>query len=127
MTRLLAHLAVVFATALLAIGCEDRELQRHAAEMTGGDPARGRDAMARYGCVTCHNIPGVTGAQGLVGPPLNRMASRSFVGGVLQNTPENMIKFIQHPRQVVTRSAMPDLNVTDEDGRDMAAYLYTLR
>jgi cytochrome c2 len=83
--------------------------------------------MARYGCVTCHNIPGVSGAQGLVGPPLNRMASRSFVGGVLENTPANMIKFIQHPRQVVARSAMPDLNVTDEDGRDMAAYLYTLR
>ena len=112
---------------VVAFGCEDRDAQREAAEMTGGDPKHGREVMAHYGCVTCHRIPGVTGAQGLVGPPLDRMASRSFVGGVLQNTPENMIRFIQHPRQVVQHSAMPDLNVTDSDGRDIAAYLYTLR
>jgi cytochrome c2 len=127
MKHRLIHVALVLVVGLLALGCEDRELERHAAQMTGGNPARGREVMARYGCVTCHNIPGVSGAQGLVGPPLDRMANRSYVGGVLENTPANMIKFIQHPRQVVQRSAMPDLNVTDADGRDIAAYLYTLR
>src|SRR5690242_15859381 len=109
-------LSISFAASMLLIalaGCEDRDADRRAADLTGGDPIRGRQTMTRYGCATCHSIPGVAGPQGLVGPPLDRMGSRGYVGGVLENNPANMIHFIQHPRQVVQRSAMPDLNVTD--------------
>ena len=38
---------------------------------------------------------------------------------------DNLIKWIQHPRQVVPNTAMPDLGVTRAEARDMAAYLYS--
>ncbi len=100
---------------------------RSAAELTGGDPARGRVLMRSYGCQSCHTIPGVTGANGLVGPPLTGMASRSYVAGVLVNTPDNLIRWILDPRAVDPLTAMPNVGVSPADARHIAAYLYTLR
>ena len=122
----------LLAAALLLIGAACgggmSEAERAAAEMTGGgDPARGRAAIERYGCGTCHTIPGVRGAEALVGPPLAQVASRAYVGGVLTNSPENMIRWIQDPRAVDQLTAMPTLGVTDQDARDIASYLYTLK
>lgn len=95
--------------------------------MTGGDVQRGRLAIRQYGCQTCHLIPGVTGADALVGPPLSGIASRKYLAGVLPNTPQHMMEWLRHPQQVEPLSAMPDLGVTEGDARDIAAYLYTLR
>ena len=98
-----------------------------ASRMTGGDPERGRQVMRQYGCPACHTIPGVPGAAAVVGPPLTAMARRSFVAGHLPNTPENLIRWIRHPQQTHRPTAMPELGVTEDDGRHIAAYLYTLR
>lgn len=95
--------------------------------MTGGDPARGELAIRQYGCSACHTIPGVEGAKALVGPTLDRVASRLYIGGVMPNTPDNMIRWIQDPQGVDRLTAMPNLSVTDSDARDIAGYLYTLR
>jgi cytochrome c len=95
--------------------------------MTGGDPHRGRAAISRYGCSACHTIPGVQGATALVGPPLDRIASRSYIAGVLPNSPDNMIRWIQNPPGVDRMTAMPNLGVTEGDARDIASYLYTLK
>src|ERR1044071_2847320 len=67
----------------LALTSCNQNTEREAAAMTGGNPARGREAISRYGCSTCHTIPGVNGAQGLVGPPLTQIASRSYIAGVM--------------------------------------------
>ena len=83
--------------------------------------------MRVYGCVACHDIPGVPGANGLVGPPLAGISSRSYIGGVLENTPDNMIRWLLDPRAVDSLTAMPDVGLTDADARHVAAYLYTLR
>jgi cytochrome c1 len=91
------------------------------------DAARGRKAIDQYACVTCHAIPGIVGPNAPVGPPLARIGTRGFVGGVLPNTPENMVRWLRHPQAVNPRSAMPDLGVTERDARDIAAYLSTLR
>src|ERR1044071_1175195 len=121
-------LAASLLLALAACGGRASESEQAAAEMTGGgNPARGRAAIERYGCGTCHTIPGVRGADALVGPPLSQVASRSYVGGVLTNSPENMIRWIQDPRAVDGLTAMPTLGVTDQDARDIASYLYTLK
>ena len=64
---------------------------------------------------------------GEVGPPLDRIAGRYYLAGHLQNTPANMVRWIQHPQQVEKGTAMPEMGVTDSDARDIAAYLYTLR
>jgi cytochrome c len=96
----------------------------HPAPDAGGDAQRGADALRRYGCGACHRIPGIAGADGNVGPPLERVARRVYLAGVLANTPENMIRWIQAPQQIAPRTAMPDMQVTAGDARDIATYLY---
>jgi cytochrome c1 len=117
-------LAVV--AALAGPGCRDQAVQA-ARGLTGGEPARGRAALRKYGCSSCHTIPGVRGADGLVGPPLTKMGARVYLAGDLPNTPENLVRWVRHPQDVRRPNAMPDMGVTEEDGRDIAAYLYTLR
>ncbi len=80
-----------------------------------------------YGCGSCHIIPGISGAAGLAGPPLSGIASRIYIAGVLQNTPENMMRWIENPKTVDEKTVMPNLGVTPADAADIAGYLYTLR
>ncbi|HEY0526529.1 MAG TPA: c-type cytochrome [Stellaceae bacterium] len=101
--------------------------EQEAQGLTGGDVKRGRTAIRNYGCGTCHTIPGVAEARGLVGPPLDHLANRVYIAGVLTNTPENLIDWIQQPRRVDRQTAMPNVGVTEDDARDIAAYLYTLK
>lgn len=93
----------------------------------GGDPERGRLLLRQFGCGACHRIPGVASAQGHVGPPLEGVARRVYLAGVLPNTPQNMVRWIQAPQAFHPRTAMPDMQVGDAHARDMVAYLYTLR
>ena len=92
-----------------------------------GDAAAGRRAMDQYACATCHVIPGITGATRQVGPPLKGMATRSYIAGVLENTGDNMVRWLMFPTRVSPATAMPDLGVTEQDARDMAAYIATLK
>ncbi len=94
--------------------------------MPGGDVARGELLLRDYGCHTCHVIPGVAGADSRVGPPLTAWAKRHYIAGTLTNTPENLIEWLQYPQRVEPGTAMPDMAVTEQDARDMGAYLYTL-
>jgi putative membrane protein len=117
--------------ALSAASCTP-ELQydnarRVAYQITGGDADRGRHAIERYGCGTCHTIPGIRAAKAMVGPPLDRIASRTYIAGVITNTPENMRRWIKDPPGVDKLTAMPNLGVSDNEVMDIVAYLYTLR
>ncbi len=97
---------------------------------SSGDPPsakRGAQAINQYACVTCHEIPGIVGANAPVGPPLKGIASRVMLGGVLPNSPANMVLWLRAPQQVAPLTAMPDLRVTERDARDIAAYLATLK
>lgn len=96
------------------------------AETMSGDVEAGKRALDQYLCATCHRIPGVVGANRHVGPPLNGIATRGYIAGVLSNTPENMVRWIRYPQQVDPLSAMPNLGVSEQDARDIAAYLSTL-
>jgi cytochrome c len=102
-------------------------LQDRVAAMTGGDAGRGRSAIQKRPCGGCHQIPGVPGAQGSVGPPLTAFARRGYVAGRLSNTPDNLIRFLENPHAVDPESAMPPMGINEPEARDMAAYLYTLR
>jgi cytochrome c len=121
-------LLLLSACALTLGACENDADNRAATAMTGGgDPHRGKSAITAYGCGTCHTVPGVRGADALVGPPLTSMAERGFIGGVMKNTPANMIRWIQDPPAVDPMTAMPKLHVSEADARDIASYLYTLK
>jgi cytochrome c1 len=125
MTRTSALLALL----LVAAGCgfaTRGERDDYAARITGGDPGRGTLAIGRLGCAACHTIPGAPGDAN-VGPPLDRVGSRVYLAGVQLNTPQNMARWLKDPPAVDPKTAMPNVGATDDEVRDISAYLYTLR
>jgi cytochrome c2 len=124
---MLRHFYLLAATiAVCTVGCRS-SLFREAAELTGGDPGRGRAALERYGCTNCHTVSGLDGAIGRNGPALDGVASRNRLAGGLENTPENMIRWIRDPRSIDRYTSMPNLSLSPEEARDIAAFLYTLK
>ena len=119
-------LAIACSLALSLVGCgPDRAgVSRFS---TAGDPARGRLLVRAYGCHTCHEIPGVPGGHGRVGPPLGGIGGRVALAGKLQNTPDNLITWIRNPQDIAPGTVMPDMGVSERDARDLAAYLLTTR
>ena len=90
-------LLLMVAISLAASGCQGSTV-REAEVMTGGRVARGHAAIVKYGCGACHTIPRVSGANATVGPPLERMARRSYLGGHLTNTPPTSPDGFSTPR-----------------------------
>lgn len=112
---------------LLLAGCRGQDDETARQLTGGGDATAGKVAIERYGCGACHEIPGIDGARGMVGPSLRDVADRSYLAGQLPNQSDNMIKWIRDPQTAEPGTAMPDMNVTQTDARNIAAYLYTLR
>ncbi len=124
---LLVSTAILVGAVLLA-SCGGSALPTPPKDVTLGNAQQGRQAITKYGCGACHTIPGVEGAKGQVGPTLANVGSRmTLAAGTLENTPPNLVLWIQRPQEVKPGSLMPNLNVTDSDARDIAAYLYTLK
>lgn len=96
-------------------------------ETLEGNASHGKSLFTQHGCVACHSIPGVRRAIGVAGPDLDSFAARSYVGGVAENTPENVVAWIRNPQSLNSRSGMPNLHVNEEDAKDMEAYLRRLR
>jgi mono/diheme cytochrome c family protein len=94
--------------------------------LMAGDAARGRQALFQYACNACHTIPGITGGQVHVGPALAGIAGRALIAGRLPNTADNMVLWLRRTQEVKPLTAMPQLGVTEQDARDIAAYLVTL-
>jgi cytochrome c2 len=92
----------------------------------GGDLERGAVAIVAYDCGACHVIPGIPGAWGRIGPPLDNFARQSYIAGRFPNTPEQLVQWLQDPPAMAPRTAMPDVGVSSDEARDMAAFLYTL-
>ena len=114
----------------MSSGCDrpsHTEVERAATLTNGGDARLGQIEIRKYGCNTCHQISGVPGARGLIGPRLDGIGQRYYIAGEIPNTPNNLMLWIEHPRQVEPHTAMPEMGVSEQDGRDIAAYLYTLR
>lgn len=89
--------------------------------------ARGEEYFLNSACIGCHAVRG-THAVGTVGPDLSNMGSRQTIAaGVLENTPENMARWLRDPQEVKPGNFMPDLNLTDEQVAMLVAYLETLR
>jgi cytochrome c len=110
---------------IIKVGDGDMLKAKESAEsITGGDRDQGKMAIQQYGCISCHEIPGVPGAHGLVGPSLKKFKDRAFIGGVRSNSAKNLIQWIQNPKHIDPKTAMPNLNVSEQEARDIAAYLY---
>lgn len=93
----------------------------------GGNVEAGRQAIHAWGCGSCHTIPGIAGAYGKVGPRLDQMAEQTYIAGMLPNNPDNLMRWIMKPQEILPGNAMPNTGVSEEMARDMAAYLYSIR
>ncbi|MET0858280.1 MAG: c-type cytochrome [Telluria sp.] len=115
--------AALLAMLLALAGCGERAPD----PALRGDAARGRIAVTQYACTACHMVPGVTGSEVYVGRPLKGLADRKFIAGRLPNTQENLMKWIRNPRAVDPLTAMPVMDVSETDARDISAYLLSRR
>ncbi|NEX64920.1 c-type cytochrome [Noviherbaspirillum galbum] len=93
----------------------------------GNDRERGKEAVVRHNCAACHAIPEVSGLAGRAGPSLARIGGRVYIAGVLANTQDNMTRWLRDPPGVDPRTAMPNLGLTEQEARDIAAFLGTLK
>ncbi|MDB5484991.1 MAG: putative cytochrome c class protein [Tardiphaga sp.] len=122
---LIAAAVVLAGAGTVAVVVSGQQQQSDVAlALTGGDASRAPPLLRRYGCAGCHTIPGIPGADGQVGAPLRDMRSRVYVGGVLPNNADNLIKWIVSPTTFNPKSAMPRTGVSESEARDIAAYLY---
>lgn len=125
--RLADGLGLLACLALIAIlaGCGGKQPSAQAPWL--GNPKNGAVTITRMGCGSCHAIPGISGADGMVGPPLAHFSRRTIIAGLLPNTPDNLVRWVQHPQAVVPGNAMPDMGLSEAQARDVAAYLHTLK
>lgn len=133
MLRRCSNICLICITVLLLAACGTFVTEPETASLDtvptpeAGDPARGQALIQNYGCGACHTIPGIPGANTVVGPSLALFAERRYIAGSLINTPENAATWIQNPHAVEPDTAMPNIGVTGSDAQDIVAYLYTLR
>lgn len=123
------RIKAVLTVAIVAgcVGCSALRSARPAVVVEGGNAERGKAAIGRRGCGSCHTIQGIYAARGLVGPPLTGIGARAYVGGVLPNTPQNLIRWIRDPHAIDAQTAMPTLGVGSEEAADIASYLYSTK
>jgi cytochrome c oxidase subunit 2 len=92
--------------------------------------ARGAQAFAGLGCITCHALRygGTAAVGGGLGPDLTHLASRrTIAAGLLPNTPESLERWIADPSAVKQGTTMPATSTDAETLRALAAYLSSLK
>lgn len=116
----------------------------------GEDPAliaQGRKLFQQKNCITCHTVRGHEGA-GVTAPDLTHVGSRTtLAAGLLQNTPEQLARWVMHPGEVKPGNKMylgigqmrgfvtvqPDgslvtnITVNDGEAHALVAYLESLK
>jgi cytochrome c2 len=117
------RIAICVAAGLIS-GCKEGAT---VAAGTIGSADRGRATIKIYGCGKCHTIPGISGANGVVGPPLESVARRAYIGGNFPNTPDTLTHWIMAPQTMKRKTAMPSLGLSEPQARDVTAYLETLQ
>lgn len=117
--------AIAAATTAGAVWMSKQQTGRIARAVSGGEPGRAPELIRRYGCGGCHTIPGIPGADGQVGPPLSDIIHRVYIGGVASNSPDQLVQWLVAPQEMSPHSAMPATGITEEEAKDVAAYLYS--
>jgi len=89
--------------------------------------AEGRKTFFANSCVNCHTIKGTT-AQGKFGPDLTHLMSRvTLAAGAAPNTPGSLRLWVRDPQKAKVGCLMPNMQLTDEQVDQIAAYLQTLK
>ena len=105
-----------------------KQQQKPANQDFGGNPAaaEGQTVFLHNACINCHTVAG-TPATGRFGPDLTHLASRdTLASGSIQNTSENLKKWIDDPGSMKPGALMPPMHLNDHDLNAITAYLTTL-
>lgn len=121
--RLLLGCAIAVVSVAIS-GCDG---WTHPPRSNFGDAEQGSKLIRDFGCGTCHSIPGIEGADGSVGPPLDAIGRRTYLAGTLPNTPDNLMKWLRDPQRFAPGTVMPNVGLNTDQARDVAAYLQTLQ
>ena len=94
--------------------------------------AQGYQLFLSKGCVGCHAIQGYPGAVARLGPDLTHVGSREhIVAGWLDNTPENMQRWLRDPNEVkpdnVMGAAIKLGTLKENEINALTAYLLSLK
>lgn len=127
MKKLFFLAAICVLSGFALSGCASDEAPRSFGTAIYGNSRLGKKLIADYGCGSCHIIPGIPNARGLVGPPLNFFSERTMIAGEVPNLPDNLIRWVKDPLSIEPKTAMPNVGLSEAQARDVAAYLYTLR
>lgn len=105
-----------------------KQQQQPANSDLSGNPLaeEGRAIFLRNACTSCHTVSG-TSATGRFGPDLTHLASRDTIAsGPIENTPQNLRKWIDDPNIMKPGSLMPSMHLNDHDLDAITAYLAML-
>lgn len=117
---------------MLLVAQDSADFRRWVREMR--EPARPpTDSLARAGrrtfmrvCIACHTVRG-TPARGTIGPDLTHVDDRrTIAAGVMENTPENMARWLRHPQEIKPANEMRIPDLSEAQIRALVAYLNTL-
>ena len=88
---------------------------------------QGEEVFMTRQCVLCHNIEG-TPAGSIAGPDLTHVASRlTIAAGTLENTRDNLARWIRDPQGVKPGAQMPQPELTPAELAALVAYLEGLQ
>jgi cytochrome c2 len=113
----------------LAVACSSSAPQASSepAAPLSAEAAAGRDLIVPRACGSCHRVPGVRDAVGTVGPSLAGIASRPKIAATVDNTPDNLKRWLLNPPAMKPGTSMPSLGLSDEDATKLTAFLETLK
>ena len=89
--------------------------------------ANGLRLVADKGCVACHTFPDVKWPRGGLGPSLEDFGRQGLIAGRLPNQPGVLMQFVRNAPALAPGTAMPPVSMTDQEARDVTAYLLTLK
>lgn len=86
-----------------------------------------KNILRTKGCISCHKIPGVSGAAGTFGPSLKGMSTRGrIVGGMLENDEENLKDWLRNPKSVKPSTLMPNLGLSEKEIQILVEFFDTI-
>lgn len=93
---------------------------------TDADALAGQKIFFDQMCVNCHAIQG-TEAVATIGPDLTHVAARKELGGgVIENSAENLRRWLHNPQAIKPGCHMPNFKLSEEQVRQLAAYLESI-
>jgi cytochrome c1 len=95
--------------------------------LSDADVKRGRQLVNDKGCVACHSFPDVQWPRGGLGPSLENFGRQGLIAGRLPNQPGVLVRFVRDAPAHLPGTAMPAIPMTDQEARDVTAYLLQLK